>query len=201
MNCDVEVQTYHKKGLNSDRWSARSSNLSELDNASKKKYYLNIRKFIVGSMSDLEQTHTHYEKKYIHELVHFSLKPISLAPNKNFKSFSYLAKLEYKFPFPLKRRVFYELIHICQSHDESESYIISLAVDPKRFEDDTNNMVHGTYTSIEKICYNDSTSNLEWIMCTCSSPGGFIPNWLTKISMNAAIAKDVPSFLNWSDSI
>jgi len=167
----------------------------------KRRYYSKLENYIVGSMTSLENTHTEYEKQYIHELVHYELKPITLKPNNDFETFTYLARLEYKFPFPLKRRVFFELIHICKSRTESLSYIISLSIDPACFQNESLHMVHARYTSIEKISYDKSTNDLEWKMATCSSPEGSIPDWLSRLSINAAIAKDVPSFLNWSDSI
>ena len=200
-NCDVNVQTYHNDRLNDDYWCARVSTLREISFEDRKEYFSKLEKYIVGSMSSLENTHTEYEKQYIHELVDYELKPLTLRPNKDFDTFTYLARLEYKFPFPLKRRVFFELIHICKSRTESLSYIISLAIDPNCFQNKSSQMVNARYTSVEKIFYDISTDDLEWKMATCSTPGGLIPGWLSKLSINTAIAKDVPSFLNWSDSI
>lgn len=201
LNCDVNVQTYHNDRLNDDYWCARVSRLKEINFKAKKDYFSKLEKYIVGSITCLEKTHTEYEKQYIHELVDYELKPITLTPNKDFDTFTYLARLEYKFPFPLKRRVFFELIHICKSRTESLSYIISLAIDPNCFQIENSQMVNARYTSVEKIFYDNSTDDLEWKMATCSNPGGSIPGWLSKLSINTAIAKDVPSFLNWSDSI
>lgn len=201
LNCDVNVHTYHNDELNNDYWCARVSTLREIDIKNKKEYYSKLEKYIVGSMVNLEKTHTEYEKQYIHELVDYSLKPIKLSPNRDFDTFTYLARLEYKLPFPLKRRVFYELIHVCKSHEKSLSYIISLAIEPDCFQFEDSKTVNARYTSVEMISYDNSTDNLQWKMATCSNPGGSIPGWLCKLSINAAIAKDVPSFLNWSDSI
>ncbi|CAG88092.1 DEHA2E12540p [Debaryomyces hansenii CBS767] len=201
LNSDINVQTYHNDRLNDDYWSARVSALKEVSFNDRKEYFSKLEEYIVGSMNCLEKTHTEYEKQYIHELVDYELKPITLKPNKDFDTFTYLARLEYKFPFPLKRRVFFELIHICKSRTESLSYVISLAIDPKFFQSESSRMVNARYTSVEKIFYGNSTDDLEWKMATCSTPGGSIPGWLSKLSINSAIAKDVPSFLNWSDSI
>ena len=201
VNSNINVQTYHIDKLNGDYWCARVSTLKEIDVEDKRRYYSKLEKYIVGSISSLENTHTEYEKQYIHELVDYELKPITLTPNKDFETFTYLARLEYKFPIPLRRRVFFELIHICKSRMESLSYIISLPIDPTCFQSESLNIVHARYASIEKISYDKSTNDLEWLMATCSSPGGSIPDWLSKLSINKAIAKDVPSFLNWSDSI
>lgn len=201
LNRDVSVQTYHNDKLNDDYWCARVSRLKEVSFKDRKEYFSKLEKYIVGSMSSLENTHTEYEKQYIHELVDYELKPVTLTPNKDYDTSTYLARLEYKFPFPLKRREFFELIHICKSRTQSLSYIISLSIEPNCFQSESSQMVNARYTSVEKIFYDNSTDDLEWKMATCSTPGGSIPGWVSKLSINTAIAKDVPSFLNWSDSI
>lgn len=197
----VGVQTFHKDGLNGDYWCARHSTLNELNTGDRIAYCSKLYTYIVGSMESLTDTHTEYEKRYIHELKDFDLKEMTLTANEKYDTFTYLARLYYKFPFPLKQRVFHELVHVCKSKTDSTVFIITLAIDPRCYAEESVNMVKARYTSIEQISFEEATNQLHWIMCTCSNAGGAIPNWLSKRSINAAIAKDVPCFLNWSDSI
>ncbi|KAK6456313.1 uncharacterized protein RJT20DRAFT_147912 [Scheffersomyces xylosifermentans] len=198
---EVPVQTYNIDSLNGVSWCARVTDFKQFDSTTKLKYHQSMLKYILGSTSNLDQTHTEYEKEYIHELYDYKVSKLNLGSAEDGHSLTYSVKLYYKFQFPLKKRVFYELVHIYRPEDSYDAYVISLAAKPEQFESSTDKgeFVVGRYTSIEKITFNAEGDTLKWTMCTCSTPGGLIPNWLTNASINGAIAKDVPSFLNWID--
>ena len=199
----IYVDTFHK-ALYGEHWGARLSSLGNLSAKEKRKYFDGLMKYLVGSIGDISKSHTEYEKNYIHELVDYDIMPADLPQKSSTMSASggYLVQLHYHFQFPLKKRVFYEMIYICKNEAQGSAYIISLPVDPICFpEKGAIGNVVGRYTSIEKIRFDENENKLTWIMCTCSSAGGLIPQWLTNFSLNHAIAKDVPSILSWIDSI
>lgn len=194
----VGVQTYdtHRKDVH---WCARVSLFDKIDPVTQKAYFQKLYDFLGGSTYNLSETHSEFEKKYIHELESYRVWPHPLADDQQESSITYLAELIYKFPFPIQKRVFHELIHVSKDPVRRRLIIVSYAVDPSLFKDPPTNFVPAQYTSIESVTF-DSDNNLKWQMCTCSNPGGLIPDWLSKISMPSAIAKDVPSFLNWAHS-
>ena len=107
----------------------------------------------------------------------------------------------YKFQFPLKKRVFHVLVHIVKAKDLKEAFVITLALDQSLFENKAHGFVLARYTSIEKIAFDEETNQLVWSMATCSSPGGYIPDIVTKMGLPPAVAKDVPHFLNWTSTL
>lgn len=199
----IHVDTFHK-ALYNEHWSARLSSLNNLSADEKRRYFDGLMKYLVGSIGDISKSHTQYEKNYIHELVDYDIMPAEFPQKSSIMSDSggYLVELHYHFPFPLRKRVFYEMIYLCKNKAQDKAYIISLPVDPICFpEKGAIGNELGRYTSIEKISFDESKNELTWLMCTCSSAGGLIPQWLTNFSLNHAIAKDVPSILNWIDSV
>lgn len=199
LNFPVQTQTYVNESLNNDYWAARVTVLDHsISEEIKAQIYSNLNTYIVGSLHNLVNTHTEYEKQYIHELYDYELKSFSLnKTDENYESNTYMAKLYYKLPFPLKKRIFYELIHILLSKDGTHAYVISQAVEPSTMQETIQSgFVRGRYTSIEKVSYENGS--LKWLMTTCSDPGGSVPNFITKFSILGAIVKDVPSFLTWS---
>ncbi|ABN67488.2 hypothetical protein PICST_62209 [Scheffersomyces stipitis CBS 6054] len=197
---NIGVQTYHANSLNGVHWSARVSDFKDFDSTAKSRYFKLLQKYILGSFTNNDLTHTHYEKEYIHELYDYDINKFDTPDN---ESASYLVQLFYKFQFPLKKRVFYEYVHVFKEDNSNDAYVVSLPISPKLLEKSEFNKeyVVGRYTSIEKISYDAESNDLKWIMCTCSTPGGSIPDWLTNMTINGAIAKDVPSFLNWVDTL
>lgn len=186
--------------LNNNEWFARVSDFHEFDSGLKQRFYDFFVKYILGSTTDLTKTHSEYELKYIHEVYDYKVEPYELAGTDPATSFTYLLRSYYKFPSPLKKRIFYELVHIYKSPDSNEGYVITLALDPKNFLDPhSNDLVVAKYTSIERFSFIDD--KLNWLMCTCSTPGGWIPNWMVNLSITGAIAKDVPSFLDWAETL
>lgn len=195
----VCVQTYntHRRNVH---WCARVSLFDKIDPFIQEAYFQKLYDFLGGSTQDLSQTHSEFEKKYIHELESYRLWPHPLEDDKLESSITYLAELIYKFPFPIQKRMFHELIHVSKDPVRRRLIIVSYPVDPSLFKDPSTTLVPAQYTSIESVTF-DSGGRLKWQMCTCSNPGGLIPDWLSRVSMPSAIAKDVPSFLNWAHSI
>lgn len=194
----ITTQIYTKDHLNDDYWAGRITTWSDgFSKEFKQGLFSRFMKYGVGLLESLEESHTEYEKEYIDIFYGSKLKPFELEEtDPSYTSISYLAECYYDLGFPLKKRVFYELIHVLKSVDGSEAYVISLAVDPSHLTDSKSSFVHAVYTSIEKFTYQNE--ELSWKMCTCSDPGGLVPSYITKLSIKNAISKDVPSFLNWS---
>ncbi|KAK6198003.1 uncharacterized protein RJT21DRAFT_156 [Scheffersomyces amazonensis] len=182
----ISIRTFTNDSLNGDFWCARVSNLTELTDKVRHTYYESLLKYLVGSLTDIKHTHTDFEKKYIHEIYDYKVIPYNLINESPNQTISYLTQVYYKLPFPLSKRVFYELVHIYKAHDNSVAYIISLAINPKNIKGskDDSGFTIGRYTSIEKISFDEDTKKLKWIMATCSSPGGFLPDWVTKLSIS-----------------
>lgn len=195
----VAVQLYAKDNLNGDFWVSRVNEFKEFSGAEKAEIHKDLVKYVVGSLDSLQNTHTEFEKQYVHEVHDYKLQEIQLE-NGNYATHSYLAKVYYHFQFPLSKRVFYEVVHIVKAKDDSWAYVISLPVVPEvtKATASDRHFTTGTYASLERFVYDKEKESLKWSMCTSSSPGGFIPDWLTNRSVGAAVAKDVPNFLNWS---
>lgn len=47
--------------------------------------------------------------------------------------------------------------------------------------------VKGTYVSVER--FREEGDMVEWIMATCSTPGGSIPTWISERSIPGEIIK------------
>lgn len=200
-NCNINVQTYLKNNLNNVYWCARVTDFKSISDYKKELYYSGFEKYILGSLNGTENSHTEFEKEYIHELTSFKIFDSSILKeglSENILFNSYLAELTYTFQFPLKTRKFYELICIFKDKENNEGYVVSQCISPSNLGSiDSSNAVIGRYTSIERVSYDEVNKELDWTMCTCSTPGGFIPDWITKLSIKKAISKDVPSFLDW----
>ncbi|ODV80326.1 uncharacterized protein CANTADRAFT_48499 [Suhomyces tanzawaensis NRRL Y-17324] len=200
-NLPISVPTFSNSRLNDDTWYARVYDFTEFGDPLKERYHQALLQYIIGSLTDFKRSHTEYEKHYVKELYDYELTPFQLA-GADPQSFTYLAQCYYKFPFPLKKRVFYELVHIYKPSD-NEAYVISLAVHPKNFERPgmDSDFTQGRYTSIEKVTYEPESKELKWTMATCSQPGGKVPHWFTHANLGSAISKDVPHFINWVDTL
>lgn len=196
----INVDVYNKDKLNNDYWVARASDFSELSDSARSSLYEKLSRYLLGSVSLLDDSHTKHELEYIHELVHYDLTPASLPDSvEGFDSIAYYAQLIYQLQFPLKKRKFNNFIHVLRAKDGKSGYVISLAVDPSLTSSTASDSgyVSASYTSIEYVELDESSGKLWWYMATCSNPGGFVPLWVAKMSMNPVVAKDVPSFLHW----
>lgn len=200
-NLPIKVPTYLNSKLNSEVWHARSFDFTEFGDPLKDHYHKLLLKYVVGSTTDLTKTHTEYEQAYIHNVTHYEVTPFTLPGSEEGTHLSYLAQVYYKFPFPVKNRVFYELIHIYKPL-ENEAYVISLNVHKKNFERPGLDVdfATGRYTSIEKVSFDPETKSLKWTMATCLNAGGSIPSWMGRLKISLVIAEDVPAFINWVDA-
>lgn len=196
---NLVVDVHRKNSLNNDFWVARVTEFQEISVQSRKKVFDLLMRYVVGSTSDLSQSHTEYEVGYIHELVDCKLTPYKFkdtAEDDDYDSITYLAEVDYQLQFPLKKRKFCNLVHIAKCKDANSAYVISLAVDPSvigcKVE---SSFVQGSYTSVELVAWDPQTESLLWEMATCSNAGGNLPQWLAKLKLNGIIAKDVSSFL------
>ena len=202
----IEVATFSTKLYENVHWSARNTNLGKAFSADQlQKFKSYFDKYLIGS-SDLKSslTHTHYEKEYIHEIESVRVESVSLSEEYNvpegFEYFAYTIQAIYKLQFPLKRRNFFELVLIYKS--DTVSYVVSIPINPQLFKEPNyadSYAILAKYTSIEKVEYNPDSS-IKWTMCTCSSPGGNIPDFIANLSINKVISQDVPSFLDWAAS-
>uniref|UniRef100_A0A0L0P906 DUF3074 domain-containing protein n=1 Tax=Candidozyma auris TaxID=498019 RepID=A0A0L0P906_CANAR len=199
---DVHVDI-HTKSFNDDYWVARASDFHEFSPKTRAHVYQLLDKYVVGSLSVLEESHTHYEMGYIQEMYDFKVHQHELAEAvPGFDSITYLAELYYHLQFPLKKRKFCNLVHILRAHDGKSAYIISLAVDPSVIPGNPQepDFVQGRYTSVEYVEFDPKLSDVKWYMTTCSDAGGSVPQWLAKLTINSVVAKDVHLFLAWANT-
>lgn len=169
----LSVQTF-----SNGQWFAR---VSEHPNAHGK-----MLKYIGGSTEDMDANHTAYEVQYIDTLSTYSLTKVL---SKSATSTAYTAKLVYLMPFPLKDRVFYEIIIVDKSEDGSEFFVISLPIPPPSTS--SSKLVPATYHSIEWI------KNGKWIMCTKANSGGMVPKFVANASLPSVISHDVEAFFKF----
>ncbi|RCK57478.1 hypothetical protein Cantr_06697 [Candida viswanathii] len=131
-------------------------------------------------------THSDHEAKYIHEITGVSVSQIEKFDD----GWKYDLVADYDFGGLLSKRRFYETQHVFRFEDCA--YVMSVPFDGPKEE----GYVVGTYRSIERLSWGKD-GDVEWTMATTSDPGGFIPQWITRLSIPGAIAKDVPSVLNY----
>lgn len=192
----VAVRT--KDRLNNDFWVARTNTFEELDPAARRKLGQQLLRYSIGLLVDLQDSHTKHEEHYIEELYDFNLSAYELPETPaGYDAFSYLTELFYKLQWPLKRRRFCNLVHILRKHDDSEAYVVSLAVDPALIPNAAKDagVVDAQYSSVERLVLNGDS--VHWFMTTCSDAKGNVPQWLARQSINGVVAKDVPHFLKW----
>lgn len=200
----VAVDIYTKPDLNNDFWVARANHFAELDPQLRKHLWQQLDDFSIGSTSSLDKCHTQYEMEYIEELYDFNVHEYTLpSPPDGFDTMSYLVELYYKLQAPLKRRKFYNLVHIARNRETGTAYVISLALDPSvvpdaKQKDAPGAFVDAQYTSVEQLRYDEELDSLEWLMTTCSDAKGNVPQWLARLLINGVVAKDVPHFLKWA---
>lgn len=196
---EVATQTYSTT-LNNDHWVARHNDFKELSVSARLTLFRHLMKYSVGSTSDLQESHTEYEKGYIVELVDFNLSPFVLENSPpDYECFAYLAELNYDLGWPLKKRKFANVVLIARAKDGQRGYVISVAIDPSLIPNlsPDPDYVNAQYTSVEEVVFDETGAALEWTMTTASDAKGNVPRWLANANINKVVAKDVPHFLRW----
>lgn len=202
----LKVQTFNKN-ISTSYWSARTTSFNgkSFTDSQREDIWQYFSKYLIGEGA----SHTVFEQEYIHELESFKEEEVARNPSREVSDFysfhSYAIEAIYKLQFPLKKRVFYELVLIYKNNtdenEEAKGYVVSIPIEPKLFNNKSSNLtsyVLARYASVEKVVYNKQKGTLNWTMCTRSSPGGNIPDFIANMSINGVISKDVPSFLNWA---
>lgn len=195
----VATATYMgRRAEGDDYWVARINHFRELDAVGRRTVFDHLMRYSVGSVSDLSECHTEYERQYITELELSMLAPVALdgAPA-DYACFSYIALLRYRLQWPLTARRFCNLVLVARHKLGNSAYVISVAVTPAVAEAGAAPVVEAQYSAVEYIEYDPDADTLKWTMATCSDAKGHVPQWLAKMSMNSVVAKDVEHFLNW----
>ncbi|KDQ18151.1 hypothetical protein BOTBODRAFT_551693 [Botryobasidium botryosum FD-172 SS1] len=113
--------------------------------------------------------------------------------------------MHYKLGLMVSRRTFTELVvtHLEETADTPGTpkvgWLVSIPFDASETAEHQaleTKGVRGKYVSIEKLTQLED-NKVEWRMATCSTPGGWIPQFLSEMAIPGAIAKDVPHFLEW----
>lgn len=164
---------------NSEFWCCRKSIIPN-------EYQEGLLECIIGQPTK-GSTHSDHEARYIKEISSITVDDIQEYED----GWSYKLVADYDFGGLLSKRRFYELQQVYKF--ENCAYILSIPIDgPSR-----NDYIIGKYHSIERLSWGNQDGGVEWMMATTSDPGGYIPKWITKLSVPGAIAKDVPSVLNY----
>jgi len=103
----------------------------------------------------------------------------------------------YTFPPPLSPRVFtvLQVVALVQEHPpERTGLIISIPIDLSSPEDKElaakeEKGIKGRYVCVEHIKEIPDRGIVEWRMATCGYPGGFIPRFVSDMSMSSKIAE------------
>ncbi|CCG24448.1 hypothetical protein CORT_0F02230 [Candida orthopsilosis Co 90-125] len=166
--------------IDGDYWCARHSVLKDLP----------IDKFksaIIGT-TEIGFTHSDHELHYVHEIESMEVRNTKKYED---NGWSYTIHAIYDFGFPLNKRSFNELVHVFVSNDEA--LVVSVPIEGEI------EGVLGSYVSVEEIKWGNGDS-VEWTVATTSKPGGIVPDWVTRLSIGGAIAKDVPNVLEYIES-
>lgn len=104
-------------------------------------------------------------------------------------------------PKPLKNRTFPVVQLTAQLEGNKEFVVVSIPLtdfekSPYAEYARDKTLVIGAYTSIERIRALPS-GETEWIMATASDAKGSLPQWMQKMAVPSAVAKDVDMFLGW----
>lgn len=192
----ISVPTYHTH-LDGTFWAARYNDFSECPDSTKAALYDSFVKYLAGSLKDMTKSHTEYEGKYVDELFDYKITPCDTKGDKT-NAVTYLIQSYYKLQFPLAQRVFYELVHVKMDPETRSGIIVQVPIAPTLVDtsEDTGFVV-GTYGLVEKFWFTPGSDELIWTVAICSSPGGAVPDWITKLGLAAALTKDVPKFMNW----
>jgi len=108
-------------------------------------------------------------------------------------------------PKPLKNRVFPVLQLTAELVSTREFVVISTPVidfDKSPYAEYSKDkaLVVAAYTSIERIRVLPEGGAIEWIMATASDAKGVLPQWMQKMAVPDAVARDVNLFMVWITS-
>lgn len=108
-------------------------------------------------------------------------------------------RLRYKFAFPTGNRDFLvSLIAADQEGSQPAFLIIQINTESDKCPS-SKEFIRATYTSIERVRQLDD-GQVEWSMCTTTSPRGLVPLFIAEKVMPSQIAADVPSFIQWAQN-
>ena len=113
-----------------------------------------------------------------------------------------LVEMKHKIePKPVKNRTFPVVQLTARLEGEKEFVIVSIPVpdfrkSPYAEYARDKSLVTGIYASIERVRVL-SSGEVEWIMATASDAKGALPQWVQKMAVPGAVAKDVDMFLGW----
>jgi hypothetical protein len=108
-------------------------------------------------------------------------------------------------PKPLKNRTFPVVQVAAELAGVQEFVVVSIPLtdferSPYAEYARDKSLVVAAYTSIERIRVLPSSGDVEWIMATASDAGGVLPQWMQKLAVPSAVAKDVELFMGWIPS-
>ena len=167
--------------FNGNYWCARHSILKGIP--------IDKFKSVIIGTTEVGFTHSNHEPHYVHEI---ELMQVSNIKTYEDNGWSFTIHAVYNFGFPLKKRLFNELVHTYVYNDRAIVVSVPIAGEIEG--------VLGSYVSVEEIKWGDGADSVEWTVATTSKAGGFIPDWVTKLSIGGAIAKDVPNVLAYIES-
>lgn len=156
-------------------------------------YYLNGSERAKDGQWELKDRskRSRLEKEYIEVLSDYEVLEIT-------ESGWVLVNLEYDLGKPLSIRDFNEWVYPIEPFTDSTtgietSMVVSLNADiPMKQSSVEKNHTPAYYTSVERLCYDYTTEELEWLMCTTSDAGGNVPKWIQNATIANTVAKDVP---------
>lgn len=166
------VQT-RKTWLNRDFWAGRTSVHANVS-------YEAFRKLLFTN-------HTENEAKYMKIITNYT--PLEVPLNLSSKGWASY-DIEYKLPFPLKKRHMTIWI-IAVELDDCSFMVISLP----RPSLHVHGEVDGAYASIELVSNQDD--GIHWTMVTTSDAGGYVPGWIQRMTVAKTLAEDVPTVLEY----
>ncbi|KAK9467759.1 hypothetical protein V1512DRAFT_118099 [Lipomyces arxii] len=135
----------------------------------------------------LLEEHTKHEMMYIKELESYVEVDTGDSPWQGVIA-------HYRYPPPLSDREIPEWILSIQPDPEvNEFFIISVPADTPISPSCT----RGCYASVEHLIEHPD-GKTRWTMAVAGEGGGIIPIWIQNMALPSAIARDVPSYIDWS---
>ncbi|CAK9440075.1 uncharacterized protein LODBEIA_P41750 [Lodderomyces beijingensis] len=166
--------------INGDFWALRESHLDNIAVA-------RLHQAIIGTTQIGTSTHTDYEPRYVHEISKVEISQLHTYDD----GWSYAIHVEYTFPFPLAKRTFNEVVHVFTDAGKSSGLVVSLPIEGALYD----HSVLGAYVAVEELIWSEEHASADWYVATTSSAGGFVPIWVTNMSLAGALVKDVPNIL------
>jgi hypothetical protein len=106
-------------------------------------------------------------------------------------------------PKPLKNRTF-PVLQISASLASTTGEFVVISIPLNDFQTSPyaeyardKTLVVAAYAAVERIRILPSSGDVEWLMATASDAGGVLPQWMQKLAVPGAIAKDVDLFMGW----